>query len=474
VKSCYVAIDLGASSGRVMAGTIKVPSPFLEASSGFTLDEIYRFRNGIEKTDGRDGTLVWNHMALFNNIVEGMSRCTKKGFKPVSAAIDTWGVDFVLLDKDDNVIGNAVSYRDTRTDGIPEIVGKIIPDVELYRRTGINIQPYNTIYQLMALKKNNPEMLRQAKTMLMTPDYFGFLLTGIKETEYTIASTTGLLKVNADKAGRDVNVPEWDFELIEKLGLPSEIFTKIALPGSILSAHLKRDIIKKVGYDCRVVHAASHDTASAVLSVKAMEKDFYYISSGTWSLPGILIDHPVLTDEAMKAGLTNEGGFGGKITLLKNTMGMWIVNRLREEESTKYTFGQLYEMAEKFEREYCSKEYIFSKNSFYIDVNDPVFMAPKSMKNAIEGKLGMTGMDMPALIFTVYKSLAMSYAQTKAELEKICGKHFDRIYIVGGGSKAGYLNGLTQRAASSEVVAGETEATAIGNFMAQKMTDNIS
>ena len=268
-----------------------------------------------------DGEKVWDSQKLFEDILTGMKKCYELGKIPVSMGIDTWAVDFALLDKEDHLIGKTVGYRDGRTKGMDQEVYKVISQDELYERTGIQKQIFNTIYQLMAVKMKKPQELADAKTMLLIPDYFNFLLTGRKVTEYTNASTTQLLHPKTK---------EWDFELIDMLGFPRDIFTEIKLPGTIVG-ELTEEIQKKVGFCCKVVLPATHDTGSAVVAVPSNEEDVLYISSGTWSLMGTELKEAICTKKSMEKNLTNEGGYDYRFRYLKNIMGMWMINSAKKE-----------------------------------------------------------------------------------------------------------------------------------------------
>ena len=443
-KEYYLAIDIGASSGRHILGSMD--------GGKIILEEVHRFRNGM---DEEDNTLVWNVDRLFDEIVKGMKKCRDIGKIPKSVSIDTWGVDFVLLDRDDNIIGKAVGYRDHRTEGMDEEVYTIISEEELYKRTGIGKAIYNTVFQLMAVKKNSPQMLDAAETLLMIPDYFHFRLTGKKILEYSEASTSGLL----DPKKRD-----WDRELIGTLGFPQKIFLKPSMPGTV-AGELTEEVRDLVGYGCTVVLAPSHDTASAVLAVPSNEKDTCYISSGTWSLMGVELDKPDHSAESMKAGLTNEGGYGGKITYLSNIMGLWMIQSVRNALAPDMDYGELCALA--------SEEKIES----IVDCQDPSFLSPDDMAEAVRKKCEESGQEVPVtlpqLAAVVYNSLAKCYADKLALIESITGRHYSRINIIGGGSNAGYLNELTAKATGRTIIAGPQEATAIGNILSQMIADGV-
>lgn len=437
----YLAIDMGASSGR------HILSHFEDGK--MILEEVYRFENGMQDKNGHK---CWDSEALFGHIKAGMKKCAELGKIPSSLGIDTWGVDYVLVDKDGNKVGDAVGYRDDRTIGIDEDVYRIIPEKELYARTGIAKQLFNTIYQLMALKKENPEQLEQADTLLHSPDYYNFLLTGKRGAEYTIASTGQLVSPETK---------DWDYDLIAKLGLPERIFRHLSRPGSVLG-RLSEEVQKEVGFDCDVVMVTSHDTASAVLAVPSKTSKFAYISSGTWSLLGVELEKAICNELSQKANFTNEGGYDYRYRFLKNIMGLWMIQSVRHELDDAYSFAQLCEMAEEV-RDFPSR----------VDVDDNVFFAPKSMIEAIQTWCEKSNQPVPKtpgeIATVVYQSLADCYDKSIKNLEIMTGQTYDAINIVGGGANADYLNQLTANATGKTVYAGPTEATAIGNVAAQML-----
>ena len=434
----YLAVDIGASSGRHILSHLE--------NGKIILEEIYRFSNGMVEVDGEK---VWDSKKLFEDILTGMRKCYELGKIPVSMGIDTWAVDFALLDKEDHLIGKTVGYRDGRTKGMDQEVYKVISQDQLYERTGIQKQIFNTIYQLMAVKMKKPQELANAKTMLLIPDYFNFLLTGRKVTEYTNASTTQLLHPETK---------EWDFELIDMLGFPRDIFTQIKLPGAIVG-ELTEEIQKKVGFCCKVVLPATHDTGSAVVAVPSNEEDVLYISSGTWSLMGTELKEAICTKESMEKNLTNEGGYDYRFRYLKNIMGMWMINSAKKEIADDMSYADICAMA--------SKTTIAS----IVPANDDRFLAPKNMTEEVKDACRESGQQVPEGIAEVaaviYHSLAKCYADTMNEIEEITGKKYDCIHIVGGGSNAVYLNELTAKACGKTVYTGPTEATAVGNVAAQ-------
>ena len=440
----YLAIDIGASSGRHILGYMN--------DGKMELEEIYRFENGMIK---KDGHLYWDVKHLSEEIVNGLKKCREIGKIPKTLGIDTWGVDYVLLDENDEIAGSTYGYRDHRTNGMDEEVYKIIPLDKLYERNGIQKAIFNTIYQLMALKVQEPEVLEKADTLLQMPDYFNFVLTGKKQSEYTMA-TTGQLVNNADN--------QWDTELIRMLGYPEKIFKPLNMPGTVVGS-LKEDIAAEVGFDCTVMQIASHDTASAVIAVPTESDDCLYISSGTWSLLGTEIKEPICTRESMELNYTNEGGIDYRFRYLKNIMGLWMIQSVRHETGDAYSFAVICEEAEK-EKDFPSR----------VDVNDDRFLAPDNMTEEIKKACKESGQKVPETLgqiaTVVYQSLAECYATAIEGIEKITGKKFDSINIVGGGSNAAYLNELTAKAANRTVYAGPGEATAIGNIAVQMMENH--
>ena len=437
----YLAVDIGASSGRHILA-------YLEDGK-MVLEEIHRFPNGMVQKDGEN---VWDVDELFAQIKLGMKKCAEAGKIPVSIGIDTWGVDFVLLDAEGKRIENAVAYRDGRTKGMDEEVYKKIPEDELYARTGIQKAIFNTIYQLMALKVKKPEQLEKAETMLMMPDYFHYLLSGVAATEYTNA-TTGQLVSPVTK--------DWDMELIEKLGYPKKIFQKLVTPGTVLG-ELTEEIQKEVGFNCKVVAPATHDTGSAVISVPTESDNTLYISSGTWSLMGTELMEANCSRESKLHNLTNEGGYDYRFRFLKNIMGLWMIQSVKKEIGGNLGFGEICEQAS-----HCTIPSI-------VDANDDRFLAPANMTEEVQAACRESGQQVPEGIAEVasviYNSLAQCYAKTIKEIEEITGQKYDRIHIVGGGANAEYLNILTAKATGVPVYAGPTEATAIGNLAAQMMS----
>ncbi|MCI1982604.1 MAG: rhamnulokinase [Oscillospiraceae bacterium] len=438
----YLAIDIGASSGRHILGCVE--------NGRIRTKEIYRFPN---KAVLKNGHLCWDLESLWDHILEGMHQCKEYGLIPGSVGVDTWGTDFVLLDSENKVLGDAVAYRDARTAGMDAVVEEQMDPETLYKRTGIQKQIFNTIYQLTALKQQSPELLAHAARFLMIPDYFHFRMTGVQTNEYTNASTTQLVK-----AGETA----WDRGLIRQLGFPDAVFGDVSMPGTLLGG-LTPEVCERVGFNCRVVLPATHDTGSAVLAVPAAgEKNFLYISSGTWSLLGTENPDVCTTPAARAANFTNEGGYEKRYRFLKNIMGSWMIQSVRNENGKKQTFDELCGLAEK------------AKNfPSLLDVNDPSFLAPESMAGAIREYCRRSGQAVPQtlgeVMSCIYRSLARSYAETVRQMEEVTGRRFSGLYIVGGGSKDWYLNRLTAQAVGLPVFAGPAEATAVGNLLAQML-----
>ncbi len=438
----YLAVDIGASSGRHILGHME--------EGRMITEEVYRFENGNKEVDG---TLTWDTDSLFNEIKAGLKECKKLGKVPVSMGIDTWGVDFVLLDREGKRLGPAVAYRDSRTAGMDEKVYKHISLKDLYARTGIQKQPFNTIYQLMALKVKKPELLDQADAMLMIPDYFHYLLTGVKCQEYTNATTGQLISPDTK---------DWDWELIDKLGFPRKIFMEVKKPGTVLGGFTK-EVASEVGFDCKVVLPATHDTGSAVMAVPSNSDDVVYISSGTWSLMGTELMKADCTEASQKLNFTNEGGYDYRFRYLKNIMGLWMIQSVRKELAPTESYGSICDKAAK-----CDIPSI-------VDANDERFLSPKSMTEEVKAACKESGQKVPEGIYelaaVIYNSLAVCYKKTVEELESITGKKYDCIHVVGGGSNAEYLNELTAKYTGLTVYAGPGEATATGNLVAQMITD---
>lgn len=439
----YLAVDIGASSGRHILGLIE--------DGKLQLKEVFRFKNGFSK---KNGHRCWDIDALQKNTAMGIRTAFEMGFAPESVAIDTWGVDFVLLDSAGRRITDAVAYRDSRTKGVPEALEKTLSFQELYAVTGIQKQPFNTVYQLLALQRENLALLQNAAHFLMTSDYLSYTLTDALANEYTICSTTALLNA-AEKT--------WDFPLIKKLGLPEKIFHPLKMAGEALGT-LTPTVQAAVGGNMQVRLAPSHDTASAFLAVPARDENAVFLSSGTWSLIGVELSEPITTPESAAQNFTNEGGYGYRYRFLQNIMGLWMLQSIRRElGEEQYSFQALAALA-------------LAADDFpgRVDVNDASFLAPDSMCDAVRAMLsadGYTEVSDGEMLSCVYHSLAQCYANAVRALEKITGKTYSAVHIVGGGSQDDYLNRLTANATGLPVFAGPTEGTAIGNLVVQMIAD---
>jgi rhamnulokinase len=435
----HLAVDIGASGGRHILGWLE--------NGRIKTEEVFRFEN---RTEMRNGFLCWNLDRLLENIIAGMKKCGALGKIPATAGIDTWAVDFVLLDKNNRLLGDAVSYRDKRTQGMDEAVEALIPRGELYRRTGIQKQPFNTIYQLMSIKRRQPELLKAADGFLMLPDYFNFCLTGVKKQEYTNATTTALV------SARDRS---WDVDLIAQLGFPGGLFGPLSNPGTRLG-NLSAETAKAVGFNCTMVLPCTHDTGSAYLPVPVDSRAAVFLSSGTWSLIGIETEEPVINQKSREANFTNEGGYGFRFRFLKNIMGLWIIQSIKREMRTLYSYDDLVREAKK------SEDY-----RVVVNVNDPDFFAPSNMVEAVKKVCVKEGKRPPEttgeIVQCIYSSLAASYADAVRQIQHITERTYEKIYVVGGGSKDGYLNTLIAKAAGIPVLAGPVEGSALGNLMAQ-------
>ncbi len=436
-----LAFDYGASSGRAIL--------FTYDGERILADEIHRFDNTPVRIDG---TLCWDFDALKNELFTGIKKGVEAGGFD-SIGIDTWGVDFGLLDKDGNLISTPVHYRDERTQGMPEEVFSIIPKEEIYSITGIQTMDFNTLFQLHYLNTYQRELLEKTDKFLLIPDLFAYYLTGAKKAEKTIASTTQLM---------DAKTKEWSFKLIDKLNLPRSIFPEIIDSGNsygLLSDELCAQFgIKPVP----VVAVCCHDTASAIFSVPSSGEPLY-LSCGTWSLLGTLSTLPVLSKESMQANFTNETGFDGVTRYLKNIMGLWIINECRREwkkSNPSLSFGEIVAQAQKV-----------AENKFIIDVDDDAFLRPDGMPERIQAycqdKYGSAPESMGEIARCVYESLCYKYKQVISALEKVSGNKYREFFVVGGGAKAEYLCKMIASVCGIKVYAGPVEATAIGNALVQ-------
>jgi len=420
----YLAVDIGASSGRHIVGWMD--------NGELKTEEVYRFPNGVTEQDGH---LTWDIDALTEHVKTGIEKAREKYSDIESLSVDTWGVDYVLL-KGDETVYPCYAYRDSRTETVIDEVHGQMAFSELYRRTGIQFQPFNTLYQFYADKKTG--RLEGVTDFLMVPEYLMYKLCGVESHEYTNATTGGMVSAETG---------EFDREIIKALGLPDYLFHKLQQPGTVIGEY----------EGIKVVLCATHDTGSAVEGIP-MTEDAPYISSGTWSLLGVKTPKPITDAASQAANWSNEGGVGYN-RYQKNIMGMWLVNRLRAELCPDKPFGEIVAEAE---------ESTFEET---VDANAQCFLAPESMKEAFNDTLTGKPKTVGDYFRCAYKSLALSYRDAVRELEHNTGRHYDSIYIVGGGAKNAFLNRLTEEASGKKVIALPIEATAIGNLKIQIQAD---
>ena len=445
----YLALDLGAGSGRAIVGTIK--------DNQIQLEEIHRFNNTPVKLGD---TIYWDFLSLFNNIKQGIYLAQKKGYKLKSVAIDTWGVDFGLIDKQGKLLSNPVTYRDTRTQGMLAKALKLVPSEEIYKHTGIQQMEINSLFQLLSMEDNKDPFLEIANKLLFTPDLINYFLTGKIFNEYTIASTSQLL--NAD-------TKQWESTLFDKLGLNIHIMADIIQPGNLLGALLPSIEEETETKNVKVYAVGSHDTASAVAAIPANGDDWAFLSSGTWSLLGIETDKPVLTQEALENEFTNEGGVNEKILFMRNCTGLWLLQNLmseweKKETDTPNTYEYL--LSE------CAKAPEFRS---IVNTDDAMFSNPTSMSEAIQDYCKRDGQAVPTskgeFMRCVLESLALKYYFVIDKLKKCTNKQINSLYVVGGGSKNDLLNQYTANALGMNIITGLSESTALGNIIQQAVAD---
>lgn len=443
MENVYLAADFGGGSGRVIAGWIE--------NGCLVMDEVHRFGNRQVRLGDH---VFWDFPALFEDMKAGLKAAASKGYKVRSIGVDTWGVDFGLIDNDGQLLGNPVSYRDGRTAGLADDLFRSIDAKEHYGITGIQVMEINTLFQLYSMKGS--AQLNAAKQLLFMPDLFSYFLTGVANNEYTIASTSELL---------DARKRDWSWETIRALGLPEHIFGKIVMPGCV-RGKLRGDIAEETGLgDVDVVAVGSHDTASAVVAVPASgDAPVAFLSSGTWSLLGVELPEPILSEEARIAEFTNEGGVGAKIRFLQNITGLWILQRLMaewKERGEEVAYDEIVPAA---------AESCFSS---IIPVADAAFMNPHSMEKAICDYCVATSQPVPQskaeFARCVFLSLAGKYRDAIAGLNALLPTPLERLHIIGGGSQNTLLNQLTADALGIPVWAGPVEATAMGNILVQAM-----
>lgn len=444
MSKVYLAADFGGGSGRVIAGWLE--------DGKLTMEEIHRFGNRQVRLGDH---VYWDFPALFEEMKAGLKKAASKGYEVESIGVDTWGVDFGLIDRDGQLLGNPVCYRDARTAGMTEKLFETLNPTEHYATTGIQVMEINTLAQLLSIK--GTAQLEAAEHLLFMPDLFSYFLTGKATNEYCIASTSELL---------DAKRREWSWETIEALGLPKRIFGDIVMPGTV-RGELRKDIAEETGLkDVKVIAVGSHDTASAVAAVPAIEGDgpVAFLSSGTWSLLGIELPEPILTEEARQAEFTNEGGVGGRIRFLQNITGLWILQRLMaewKERGEEQTFGELLPAAAQ------------ASISSIIPVADAAFTNPPSMEKAISDYCKQSNQPVPQtkgeFVRCLFQSLAKKYKDAIEGVNGLLPESLKRLHIIGGGSQNGLLNQFTADALGIPVWAGPVEATAMGNILVQAM-----
>ncbi|ARD63345.1 rhamnulokinase [Kosakonia radicincitans DSM 16656] len=439
-----VAVDLGASSGRVMLARYDSQQRIL------SLREIHRFSNCLQKVDGFD---CWDIDSLESEIRLGLLKVCEEGIQPDSIGIDTWGVDYILINRDGQRVGLPIAYRDDRTDGVMQRAMQNPGKADIYRRSGIQFLPFNTLYQLRALTEQQPELIDQVAHALLIPDYFSYRLTGQLNWEYTNATTTQLVNINTDN---------WDDTLLAWAGVPASWFGTATHPGNVIGHW-----ICPQGNAIPVVAVASHDTASAVIASPLADKDAAYLSSGTWSLMGFESKTPYTSDDALAANITNEGGAEGRYRVLKNIMGLWLLQRVLREQQIS-DLPALIAVTEQL-----------APCRFVINPNDDRFINPQNMSAELQAACREAGQPVPQnaaeLARCIFDSLALLYADILAELAFLRGKPFSRLHIVGGGCQNQLLNQLCADACGLPVVAGPVEASTLGNIGIQLMTlDELS
>ena len=448
-KKRVLAFDFGASSGRAMLGTYE--------DGQIRLKEIHRFSNDPVIVNG---TMYWDVLRLFHEIKQGILKAKQEGGFD-SIGIDTWGVDFGLLDEDGYLLENPVHYRDSRTEGMLQESFKRIPKKRFYEITGNQFMEINTAFQLLSLKLKRPTLLNRAKRMLFMPDLLNFMLTGQQKTEYSIASTSQLL---------DAGKGTWSKEVIDALGLPGDIFTEIVPSGTKVGC-LSPAICEELGVESAdVIAVAGHDTQCALVAVPAKQDDFIFISCGTWSLFGTELEQPLINEKSERYNITNEGGYGKKASFLKNIIGLWLIQESRRQwirEGEELGFGDLEEMA---------KESIEQTGNTYpslIDPDAPEFVPAGNVPRRIQECCRRTGQTVPKtkgeIVRCINESLAFKYRMNLEEIADCTGKTYDSIHMVGGGTQSKLLCQMTADACACRVVAGPVEATVMGNVALQLM-----
>lgn len=447
IKKQVLAFDFGGSSGRAMLGSFD--------GNKIDIKEIYRFSNDPVIVRG---TMYWDVLRLFFEIKQGLIKAKQYG-KIDSIGIDTWGVDFALLDANGDILENPVHYRDSRTAGMLEKSFEKLPKDQFYNITGNQFMEINTVFQLLSLKEKRSHLLERADVMLLMPDLFNYLLTGKKVSENSIASTTQIF---------DAKNRVWSHKVIDSLGLPKKLFTEIVPSGSVIGK-VSEEIVEELKIDsCDVIAVAGHDTQCALVSVPAEEKDFVFLSCGTWSLLGTELDEPIIDEKSSFYNITNEGAYGDKASFLKNIIGLWLIQESKrqwEREGLEYSFSQLEKMANEAEPFKC-----------FIDPDDSVFVPAGNIPERIREYCLKTNQEVPAtvgeIVRCINESLALKYRVALEEIMDSTGKTYPNMYMVGGGIQSKLLCQMTANSCNCKVSAGPVEATVLGNIAIQLMASN--
>ncbi len=442
-KNLFLAFDLGASSGRAILGKLE--------NNKLELLEVHRFNNQMTLIHG---SYFWNIFSLFDELKTGLKKCIA-GHKmtPASVGVDTWGVDYALLSPEGNLVGLPFAYRDHRTDSAMEEFFKILPKIETYRLSGIQFMQFNTLFQLFASVQKNYSGLQIANSLLFTPDVLNYFFTGIKKNEYTIASTSQLLKPG---------MPQWETKLFEAGEIPENLPEELVQPGTVIG-NLLPEISEQTGSgEIPCVAVASHDTASAIVSVPAEGDNWAYLSSGTWSLLGIESPVPIVSDQTLEMNFTNEGGVDGTTRFLKNIMGMWLIQECKRiwDDEKEISWNEIVDLSNQVE-----------PFRSLINPDDPMFLNPRNMSDSIVRFCENTNQPVPQtkgeIARCIYDSLALKYKFTIKQIESVTGNKIEKLHIIGGGANNEMMNQLTADATGIQVFAGPVEATAIGNIMMQ-------
>lgn len=442
-----LAFDFGASSGRAIIGTYE--------NGKVSLEEVHRFSNDPVTVNG---VMYWDVLRLFHEIKQGILKAKNAGGFD-SIGIDTWGVDFGLIDRNGKLLENPVHYRDKRNHGMIARAEQLMPKREIYERTGIQFLEFNTLYQLLSLKENDPETLRRADKILFMPDLFSYFLTGKAVSEYSVATTSQMIDVNSGK---------WDKDLLEMVGISEEKFAPIVKSGTVVGM-LRDEICEELGLkSVPVIAVCGHDTQSAISAVPKAQGDIAFISCGTWSIFGTELSKPVVNDTTYEMSVTNEGGFGDAIGFVKNIAGLWLIQESRRQwkkEGSDYSFADLEKAALESESFRC-----------FINPDDPIFASPGNMPQRVKDYCKKTGQPVPETVGEImrcmYESLALKYRLVFEKIKKCVGKDYDTINMIGGGTKDTLLCKMTACACNVKVVTGPVEATALGNVCVQLIAGN--